>query len=185
MGSERNLWILCTVASFCRLCNIYTVTGYLTICLHIILLNFHIPGCYTDAYECLKNIHTPPPPFLYISINGKGAIHQRRPVERGVGVGQCGRLRTGGRPSTINQTYSKQILFVHCFNVSGVHIGVRHHLPPCPRGSGSLHILCFGRFYARYASNVRVGGGGCQTDDVGQGGSKKSAFARTSLMDDP
>jgi len=32
-----------------------------------------------------------------------------------------------------------------------------------------------------------MGGRGmvCQTDDVGQGGSKKSVFARTSLMDDP
>jgi len=27
--------------------------------------------------------------------------------------------------------------------------------------------------------------GVCQTDDVGQGGSKKSVFGRTSLMDDP
>jgi len=38
------------------------------------------------------------------------------------------------------------------------------------------YILDFGRFYDRYGPDVRDGGGG---------GSKKSVFARTSLMDDP
>jgi len=49
---------------------------------------------------------------------------------------------------------------------------------PRPRVSISQYIWRFGRFYA--------GGGVCQTNDVGQEGgvSKKSVFARTSLMDD-
>jgi len=60
--------------------------------------------------------------------------------------------------------------------------------PPLVHGCPDCNIYRFGRFYVRYGQNVfrREGGVSSKTDDVGQGGvSKKSVFARTSLMDDP
>jgi len=55
-------------------------------------------------------------------------------------------------------------------------------IPPAPRSrvTGLQYVLRFGRFHVRYDPDVRlrgVGGGVCQTDDVGQeGGVQKVSF---------
>jgi len=84
--------------------------------------------------------------------------------------------RGGGRPSTGRP----ETIF---FCVSRV-----WHIFPSLRASGSQYILRFGRFYAWCGPDVCGRREGCvfQTDEVGQVGvSKKSVFARMSLMDDP
>jgi len=95
------------------------------------------------------------------------AIHQRRPVERGVCVCQCGRPRTG-QGLSINQTSKNEQKIA--FRES-----VLESDPP-PR-----------RFLRTIWSGSPLKGGGSSERTIldREGGSKKSVFARTSLMDDP
>jgi len=66
-------------------------------------------------------------------------------------------------------------------------------LPPPVHGRPDRNIFCVSDVFrldtVRTSEMGRGGGAVCQTDDVGQrdrgGGSKKSVFGRTSLMDDP
>jgi len=106
-----------------------------------------------------------------------GGVNQKRTTTDG-----------GGRP--LNRTSTSED-FEQLFCVSDS----EDTPPPRPQLSGSQNLLCF-RVFTRVFTRLRTftrdtgrtsedGFFFLQTDDVRQGGSKKSVFARTSLMDDP
>jgi len=114
---------------------------------------------YTMTFSVDKNT------FFKMSAISLGAIHQRREVKRGGGVNnKSGRLPTGGvsAPHTGGgaNAPSKDVWIAFCFA-----------------------FRTFKRDTVRTSMNGRRGSF-FQTDEVGQGGSKTSLFARKSLMDD-
>jgi len=89
--------------------------------------------------------------------------------------GGGGGLPSTGRPETKKKAFRESVLESDT------------PLPPSTGVRIAIYFLRFRPFCARYGMDVRDGaaGGVFQTDDVGQGDSKKSFFARTSLIDDP
>jgi len=106
-----------------------------------------------------------------------GDIYQRRPVEAGGrgGVGQSGRPRTGGRPSTGRPETAflrPGKTFFGCF-------GSPYWSPTAPRGSQYILVRIVFTLYT-----VRIELGSAKRTMLDRGGSKTSVFARTFLMDD-